>query len=157
MFLHKSTTKVSNTNPPQNCVLCPFSHDPSLQACFVPSTLRWSRRAGGFTAVLNRHGQLKERVGITGEGLFALWGPLTFNLPSKLTHWPLLLMPSAAQQHQRQCQTHPSHLSWARAFLAADSEKLIFISKQQHLVGLILICCSFSGTNDLKFMTQAAT
>lgn len=106
--------RTSDQSTPKLCPLS-FSHDPSLLRP-VPSTLRRSRRAGGFTAVLNHHGQLRERVGINGGGGFCLLSeaPLTFNLPSKLTHWPLLLMQSAAQQHQRQCQTHPLYLLWAR-------------------------------------------
>lgn len=98
---------------PQNCVLCPF---PMILRCSVPSPRLWggpdvpedSRRF--LTVTVNS----ESGSGLAGGFCLLSEAPLTFNLPSKLTHWPLLLMQSAAQQHQRQCQTHPLYLLWAR-------------------------------------------
>lgn len=105
------------TDKPLSCLH--FPPDPSLQARLsqgdLPLPLPPSPRLSGrpdvpedsrrfLTVTVNSCLQEKGKVGLRGT-VCSLRPSATFNLPSKLTHWPLLLMRSWAQQHSEQCQT----------------------------------------------------
>lgn len=103
--------RTSDQSTPKLCPLS-FSHDPSLLRP-VPSTLRWSRRAGGFTAVLNRHGQLRERVGISGGVLFALWSPSNLQ-PALQTDTLTAAIDAVSSTTAPETMSNSSFILWAR-------------------------------------------